>query len=434
MTLDWLPMIRNSILLTMVIYFIFSLGLKTIDAPLIFDDSALIYQDSSIRSLSSWWSSLGTTLRPVAKLTFALENELYDPLPRHLRLLNLGLLLVLSFSIWSFILKILPQKKSFSWLGAILLFWWLSLPIGQDQWVLVSHRSVILSLLFFVGALHSFFDRSLRGVLIFGILAVLSRETVGLAVFYLLWRLLQNRGSSRWLVLVAFAAGCLALIGFPRWQELISFSQSQANFYDKIGEQWASAFYGFKEIFWASHVSIDPEYPRHLQLRSIHLLLWIFVFIFAFIKRNREPLSWWVVAVLLVLPQHSFILRLDSYSYKPFWMASVMLVFGVIAQRFRFWKPFIAIIFLALMVRNLHMTHERAPRYLSLTSIWKEATEGAVSKVRPWLNLGTLYTQNGDLTKAREAFERAQKIDPLNTEVLHKLEAVKSLETLEDQD
>jgi Flp pilus assembly protein TadD len=131
--------------------------------------------------------------------------------------------------------------------------------------------------------------------------------------------------------------------------------------------------------------------------------------------RSRLPWVFFSVFwfVILLLPTHSLIPRMDLASERhlylaglgPYWLAGLAL--AALPGRLT-WRAAA----LALTLIGLAFTHLRNLDYRDELSLWRQTTALDPANPRAWNNLGWAYLLAGRKEEARQAFRRTLAIDP----------------------
>lgn len=235
--------------LTLLIY------LPGLQGPFVFDDYANILQNAKLSLPNLSWRSLadaafsmnaGPLMRPVSMLSFALNRYCFGSEPFSFKLVNLfihlinGLLvfLLLHYLFIAFRKLHAPtlMQKSLDWLALLTGTLWLVHPLNLTAVLYVVQRETSLSSLFMLAGVNFYAWARLRqldgqgthwtlfpGTVLFGVLAVLSKESGALMPCYLLvveaclFRFQFPDDRARWTIggffsLFLFLPGLLALV------------------------------------------------------------------------------------------------------------------------------------------------------------------------------------------------------------------------------
>lgn len=406
-------------------------------APYQYDDYVTPVKDPASQSLGAFARSLPRTLRPLTKLTYAAESSAEATSAPARRVVNAGLFLACVA-----LLALLARASGLDSLSAAgIATVWAAHPVHAETVIALAGRSVLLSLGLILASAVLLARRRVRLALCVAVLAVLARETawawlVGCASFAA-W----ERGVSRRLVgtvaLASFTLGGVLTLVSARLRELMLFSWTDPDAWNRLGLQWAALPRGVLLLFVApGDFSVDMEFlPRGL-LRFGYILAALALYGTAgwllFRRRSTAPLR--LAALLwlcLVLPLHSVVPKLDPLTARSFSGSSAALAAlfaAALAARQLPKRPALfvagAVVCLATLVP---LTRAQAARYRDPVALWRDAVQKSTTKTRPLINLGTLLAQTGDLVEARRTLEEAVRRNPQSRESRERLAAVNVL-------
>ncbi|NTV95288.1 MAG: tetratricopeptide repeat protein [Thiobacillus sp.] len=387
-----------------------------------FDDFNVIVDNPAAHSLAAWWAGM-PGIRPLLKLSYAL-NWLADPGPFGFHAVNVLLHLVNVALVWR-LTGHLPaasaERRQATRVVATLLF--AVHPIQTESVTYVSGRSMVLMASFGLAGLLAWLEapgharpglwRLAAGLLL--VAAILTKEVaVVLPLTLLLFR--QPAGKARWLPLVLAGLALAALFGLFGYRHLFAEPAPRGLAANLLSEANA-VYYLLGQLFRPWALNIDPVLPEltgwsllsAAQVTGIAAALaaaWRF--------RHSRPWLTFAVAwfVILLLPTHSLIPRLDLASERhlylaglgPFWLVGVALA----ALPGRLAWPAVA----ALALAGVAFTHLRNQDYRDEISLWRQTTAQSPGNARAWNNLGWAYLLAGRKDAARPAFQRALEIEP----------------------
>ncbi|MDP2832386.1 MAG: tetratricopeptide repeat protein [Pseudomonadota bacterium] len=402
--------------------------LNALPAAFQFDDYNIIVDNPSVHSLAGWWQQV-FTLRPLLKLGYALNwSSGFGAFGFHavnllLHLANVALLWRLSAHFprpdnWN------QEQNRHARLLLLLLF--ALHPIQSESVTYVSGRSMSQMALFSLAGLlcwleaaaHSRPWRWRGAALLCFTAAVLSKE-VALAIPLLLFPMRGGRRDT--FLLASFLAGFLvmaALLLFLAfgYQRLLSEPLARG-----LGVNLASelnaVFYLLGQLLHPHALNIDPDLPElhgFSPLLGLQLTLLASALVLAWRQRRQWPwfafgLAWFL---LLLLPTHSLIPRLDLASERHlylagigvYWIAVVTLT-GLLSARFR------AGLLLLLALAGIGFTAARNVDYQNEISLWQATVMQSPGKARAWNNLGYAYRLAGQFPEARAAYREALRHD-----------------------
>jgi tetratricopeptide (TPR) repeat protein len=408
-------------------------------APYQYDDYVTPVKDPASQSLESWARALPRTLRPLTKLSYAIESSLgADSAPAR-RVFN-----ALTFAGAAALLALLARALGVGWFGALgLSTAWACHPAHAETVVALAGRSVLLALALTLASAALWFWNRPRAAIAFALLAVLARETAVLWFVICVALVVRSRAPSRarWIATVAGSAllGALVVLASSRWRALLAFSFSGPSVANRLGLQWA-AISRETWLFFAepTRFSVDMDFAPVAGERLFYVLasagLYALAVALALHPRSSRGLR---LAALFwlswVLPLHSIVPKLDPLTARSVSASSaawVLIAASLGASsnaRFRdarFWIAGIAWVSTTLLIP---ITRERARLYQDPVALWRDAAEQSRNSTRPLVNLGTLLAQRGDLEEAQKVLERAVRRDASNLEARARLSSVLTL-------
>lgn len=405
-----------------------------VSAPYQYDDYVTPVKDPASQSLGAFASSVPGTLRPLTKLTYAMESSAGATSAPARRLLNGGLFLACAA-----LLALLARTGGLDpGIAAGLAAMWAAHPVHAETVIALAGRSVLLSLALILASALLLARRRARAALCVAVLAVLARETawawlVGCASFAA-W----ERGVSRRLI-VAVASVTFTLGGFvalltARMRELVAFSWSDPDAWNRLGLQWAALPRGVLLLFAdPGAFTVDMEFLPNGVVRLGYLLTSFALYAGAgwllFRRTSSAPIR--LAALLwlcLVLPLHSVVPKLDPLTARSFSASSAALVALGSAFLGAHGLPRRPAVFVTAVMLCLGalvpLTRTRAALYRDPVALWRDAARKTTTKTRPLINLGTLLAQTGDLVEARRTLEEAVRRNPQSRESRERLAAV----------
>jgi hypothetical protein len=407
---------------------------RGLDGPYHFDDFTTPLGDPASQSLSAWQQHAGHTLRPLTKLTYALEAE--SPLtntPWSRRLVSISLH-VISAGLLLLLIRRLAPDASPMW-GAVLVAVWFLHPVHADAVLLASGRSAELSNLFVIAALvASCGSRRWLAAFFFG-LACASRETA-IAALLPLAALAAARMPGRWRAVGRELGPSLAIGGVivfwlamtPRYRILADYSMLGRPFWSSVIAQVSAVPVGLALLFQPSRLSIDYGIP--LADGAGHLLFLIGVLLYSCAAAavvwlsRRSPaaavgLSLWVAALL---PTQSVVPKLDALSNRPLSLAlaGMMLAAAPLVQRTVRRQAFAlaaACVALTLTATLSVATAQRADLFRSDLRLWQDAAAKSRVNERPYIQYAILLRESGKPREALDALSVAARINPFSSEI-----------------
>ncbi len=431
-----------------------------LSGPYHFDDYATPLGDPASQSLAAWQQYLPVTLRPVTKLSYALEAEAGiggDPAPR--RLVSILLQVITAGLLFLLIARLAPDAapRSATWGAVFLAAIWLVHPVHADSILMLSGRTAVLSTVFLLAALLALErSHSWWAALLF-VLACLSRETA-LAGLLPLAVLATSRPGARPRevlreiapLLIASAIVFLWILTTPRYVDLAEFSFLGRPFWPSFSSQVGAVPVGLWLLFNPSALSIDYGIPLPTKPLEPMVLLGLAMYvaaaigIFVFLRRSRPVaigLALWLAALL---PTQSLIPKLDALTNRPLSLAlaGLLLVAAPLLAVGWSWlrvKPagmsgeqtasqpasgvpagtrwVAACSAVALLLVLTTATTRRAEMFQSELSLWQDAAAKSYANARPHLQVAMLLKDQSLHHEALEALSTARTIDPFSSRI-----------------
>lgn len=400
--------------------------LNALPAAFQFDDYNIIVDNPNVHSLTLWWQQV-FTLRPLLKLGYALNwSSGFGAFGFHainiaLHLANMALLWRLSAYFprpegWN------QEQNRHARLLLLLLF--ALHPIQSESVTYISGRSMSQMALFSLAGLLCWLEAAARlrpwrwrvAALLCFSAALLSKEVA--LVIPLLLLLFPNTNARRdvfWLAGFLATAALLLFLVFG-YQRLLTEPLAR-DLGVNLASELNAVFYLLGQLLQPHALNIDPDLPEihaFSPLLGLQLALLSAALVLACWQRRQRPwlafgLVWFM---LLLLPTHSLIPRLDLASERHlylagigvYWIAAVTLT-GLLTARFR------AGLVLLLAMAGMGFTAARNVDYQNEISLWQTTVMQSPGKARTWNNLGYAYRLAGQLPEARAAFNEALRHD-----------------------
>ncbi|MDD5390234.1 MAG: tetratricopeptide repeat protein [Gallionellaceae bacterium] len=401
--------------------------LNALPAAFQFDDYNIIVDNPNVHSLALWWQQV-FTLRPLLKLGYALNwSSGFGAFGFHavnllLHLANVALLWRLSAHFprpadWN------QEQNRHARLLLLLLF--ALHPIQSESVTYISGRSMSQMALFSLAGLWFWLEAAARsrpwlwrGAALFCFTAaVLSKEVALVAPLLLLLFPRRNaRRDALWLAGFLFGATLLLFLAFG-YQRLLTEPPAR-DLGVNLASELNAVFYLLGQLLRPLALNIDPDLPElhgFSPLLGVQAALLAGALALAWWRRARWPwfifgLAWFL---LLLLPTHSLIPRLDLASERHlylaaigvYWLAAVALT-GLLSARYR------AALLILLALAGMSFTAARNVDYQNEINLWQTTVKQSPGKARAWNNLGYAYRLAGRLPEARAAFNEALRHDP----------------------
>jgi hypothetical protein len=419
---------RDRALALAVALAVFGLWATGLRGPYHFDDHVTPLDDPASRGPGAFVAHLATTLRPVTKLTYALEAGAgLDGAPAARRAVSAaahaagaGLLLLL----------LLALAPGASRAGPVLLALVYGVhPVHAEAVLAVAGRSATLAGALCLGALLAHVRGRLRLAAALYLLAGLARETAALALLVLIAAELALgarpwREHARRLAPALVAAAVLAawLGATPRYRHLADYSVHGRPVGRSAVQQVAAVPVGLSLYARPAALSIDHGVPLPSRPGAPLFLAGLALFAAAaaavvLAARRRAALAavglgLWLAALL---PTQSVVPKLDPLTERPLGLALAALALAAAAV------PWPARARRALLVASgaaaallAAATVQRGQLYRSDLALWADAARTSRANPRPHVNHGLLLLEGGRPAEARAALARARCIAPLD--------------------
>jgi hypothetical protein len=409
--------------------------LPALDAPYQFDDYNTPVGDPASQSLANWWQSLPRTLRPLTKLTYALESSLGAESAAARRVLN-ALLLAGCVVLLKALLEAVAKAPAA--LALLFASVWAVHPAHAETVVALAGRPVLLSLLLILGsALLLVRERPGLG-LGCAFLALLARESALPWVVACAALAAHQRGiSARRIVggaALAFGAGALVLSSSSGLRALVESAFAAGGAWNRLGLQWAAVTRGTFMLF-ASPAAFTPDMefaPSGVARLGLIVATLVLYCAAAWVVLTQPRLRLFALLWLcIVLPTHSIVPKLDVLTARPF-SASLAPLLGLAAcglvarlGRAPRLEAGATLVLASVFLILFPLTRHRAELYRDPVALWRDAAEATTHKARPLVNLGTLLARKGELREAESVLTRALERDPGSVDIRLRLSKVR---------
>jgi hypothetical protein len=392
-----------------------------------FDDFRNVVRDPATTELAVLLERLPHGLRPLTRLSYFLDAQLYGMQPAGLLSTNLLLHLV------SVLLVFALARRRLSSTGALLAALFFAVqPANAEVVAYVSGRSTgLMTPLLLAGLLLYDRQRTSSALLFFGLACLAKEHALIFPMLVLVWELTRTESrpaAVRAVLLAAIAAGVVSgiLFSLESYRALVSHALADRS----IGQSLLANGRAIPEMLslwvrpWA--LSADHEFNPHLRLAAslAGLLFLAGAALVAFALRRRSPILalailWSLVALL---PTNSVLAKPDLVTEKPLYLAwvgpsfaigaALSALFSAIAHRAA--RPalmgFAAVLLFALIGASVW----RASLWRDPVALWTDAVAKAPYKSRCWNNLGMASLVAQREAEAVLAFQRAVFLDPAN--------------------
>ncbi len=411
--------------------------LRSLSGPYHFDDWTTPMSDPASQSLRAFFTHVFSTLRPVSKLTFAVESELgYGAVPEARRAVSA---LIHALSALLLFRWLVALRTPLAVSAALAILFGVH-PIQAEGVLSVAGRGMPLALVFVLGS-FLLLDRDRRGAssAMFA-LACLSRETAVFALFPLALHELARRDPSRgrrdllralgrleWHATVALAFTAMTLL-HHRYGALLDFSMHARPYGPSVAAQLAAVPVGLSLYARFGALTIDhgealPHgFDAPLVLIGAACLVGLIGAAgwFAWRRHRVEAVGLGLVVAAL-LPTQSFIPKLDPLTERPFAWALAGFVIALsrpvsraVAARTSSVRVASWTALVTALASCLVATEERGSLYATDLALWGQAASLSVVNPRPHYNVALAWLDAGKPAEALREATRAHDIDPFD--------------------
>lgn len=403
-------------------------------APYQYDDFNTPVGDAASQSLGSWWQLLPRTLRPLTKLSYALESSWGADTAPARRLLNA----LLFGGCVASLKRLLEAANVSAALSLLVACVWAVHPVHAETVVALAGRPVLLALLLILTSALCL-ARGRPGLsLLLAVLALLARESSLPWLVACAGLVLHQRGLARGRVVaagvMAFGAGALLLASSSGLRALVASAFRATDAWNRLGLQWAALTKGTFALFITPGAfTPDMEFAPSGAARLALILTTLTLYAAAvwLVIRRPQLRTFALLWLCLVLPTHSVAPKLDVLTARPF---SASLAPLLALATCALW-PWLAarprrltaatLLLAAAFAGSFVLTRHRATLYRDPIALWLDAAERTTRKVRPLVNLGTLLARDGQLAEAERALEEALARDPHSVDIRLRLSKVR---------
>ncbi len=392
-----------------------------------FDDFLNVVRDPATTDATALLDRLQHGLRPLTRLSYFVDAQIYGMRAAGFLATNLLLHLVTTALVFALARQRLDRLPAF--LAA--LFFALQ-PANAEVVAYVSGRSTGLMTALLLGGLL-LHDRGQRlGAYALFALACLAKEVA--LIFPLLlvaWEATRLRPRTvvvrEATIALAFAVMiAAALLALDGYQSMLSWSFAFRSVGDNIlaNGRAIPAMLSLWVRPWALSADHDFDPTDHVAASLTGLVLMVAVACAAIALRRRRPLLalallWPLIALL---PTNSIIAKIDLVTEKPLYLAWVVpaIALGAAASALlaraagRTLRTLAVAVTAATLCAMAGASWWRASLWRDPIALWSDAVAKAPGKSRCWNNLGMAHLVAGQEAAALVAFERAVSLDPAN--------------------
>jgi protein O-mannosyl-transferase len=392
-----------------------------------FDDFRNVVRDPATTDVAALLERLPHGLRPLTRLSYFIDAQLYGVQPAGFLSTNLLLHAITVSLVFALARRRLDTMTA---LAAALLF--AVQPANAEVVAYISGRSTGLMTPLLLGGLLLYDHGKRVGALLLFWLACLAKEhALVFPALVLAWEIARTEprsGVVRDFAITIGLAGIVAagLLVTDSYRTLLPHWLSDRS----IGENVLANARAIPQMLslwvrpWA--LSVDHEFDRRLHLGAsiAGLLLLLTAAAIAFVLRRRRPMLALAIAwpLIALLPTNSVLAKPDLVTEKPLYLAWVGVAIALgsgmtallgstanrVTQRVIFGAA--GLLLCALIGASVW----RASLWRDPIALWADAVAKAPHKSRCWNNLGMANLAADRELEAVEAFERAVLLDPAN--------------------
>jgi tetratricopeptide (TPR) repeat protein len=398
-----------------------------------FDDYNVIVGSSPVHALDAWLANLGGGLRPLLKLTYAL-NWIASPAPAGFHVFNVLVHLAnagLAYALAKlFCQRCLPQRDA-NWIAFAAALMFALHPAHTEAVTYVSGRSSSLMAMFYLAALWTYARATqaqeggslrLASLGLFALALAVKESALMLPIALLVWEWVfrtpwRSVVSRQWPYWLLAALAALALMLHPGYAALMRDSFQLRSLGDSFMTQLAGATVLLGKLLWPAALNIDPELPLIGDASAVLAYVAGLALLLAIAWRSRASRPWislglmWAIAHLILL--NTFFPRIDGVNERQLYWADWGL-FLMVAVEMESWLPRpLARATLALLAcALLATTIMRNEVYSSEIALWQDTVKKSPHKARAHNNLGYAYSLAGRDDEAMDAYREALRLDP----------------------
>jgi len=388
-----------------------------------FDDLQNVVLDPATTELSALLERLPHGLRPLTRLSYFIDAQLFGMRPAGFLATNLLLHVITTALVFAL------ARRRLSPLAAILAALFFALqPANAEVVAYVSGRSTGLMTPLLLGGLL-LHDRGQRpaAYVLFALACLAKEVALVFPLLLLAWEVTRERPRPlRESAIAMVFAGllCAALLTLESYQSMISWSLA----FRSVGENLLANGRAIPVMLslwvrpWALSPDHDFDAAGHLVTSVIGLACLAVIAVLAIRLRRRQPLIalallWPLVALL---PTNSIIAKIDLVTEKPLYLAWVGIAMALgagvaaMANGAVDRKTRTATLAMTVLFAMVCASWWRASLWRDPVSLWTDAVAQAPQKSRCWNNLGMAYLVARRDAEAVAAFQQSVMLDPLN--------------------
>lgn len=407
-----------------------------------FDDFHLIVDNPEVASLGAAWSSLPVSLRPLTKLTLALNVSAHGFRPFGFHLVNLALHLCSTLLLYRLVEGIRSWKGSAfpaAWCAAAI---FLLHPAQTEAVTYISGRSTGLMTACMLFALWLALRADVAreraaawrtGSMVAFVAAIAAKESaLVFPLLYLIWLLaLENRPwrptlAAVWPYVLMSAACVVAFVWHPRYHGLIVDAATRLPWNETALSHVSAVAALLGVVICPWRVNIDHALPVARSLGDVWpqiLILVVALLVGVWSSRQSRVFAGGVIwGLAALLPTQSFLVRQDLIADRMLYLPLVGLSIAMADLMARasaaaplraprpaaMWRAAAVAVSLVLAL----FTVRRNLQYGSEVALWRDSVEKAPLNARAHHNLGYAYEQAGELEPAVREYRAAIALDP----------------------
>ena len=408
-----------------------------------YDDYNVIVNYSPVHSLKDCFKDMLHGIRPLLKLTYALNwtsglglfGFHFFNISIHAANGVLVFYLVRFFSMSRVLENTgIHQNQQTAFIAA--LFFVLH-PLQTEAVTYISGRSMSLMTFFYLTSLLFYINgrQKQKWLLQFVcspflfLAAVATKEiAVTLPVALLLWEVFAETKSLKsayfkqivhWIFLVIIG---LILFLKPSYHNLLTFAFSERTLYENLLTQINAVTYLLSKLFWIGRLNIDPDLPVIHEMDFLTVIQLSFLLgIFFYLTVSSKLKLWWRFGafwfVLHLLPTNSIVPRLDVVNDRQMYLALVGVALPLSFEIDCFYatslkyKTAIKTVVISTLLVFFLFTFMRNQDYYSEIALWEDASYKSPYKARVFNNLGVAYEVAGNNEKAYKLYVKALELD-----------------------
>ncbi len=397
----------------------------------LFDDYITPLGDPASQGLGDFFRQLGTTIRPLTKLTYSLEATLgldTANIRRGLQILVHAGNAVLFYCI---VRKVCADSVRNDLVVLLVVAVYLLHPIQAEKVLAIAGRPTLLMEGLLLAAVLAALNRRFIGSLLLFIGSILARETAVCFLPLFIALFVPAKKHERWLLVALVLLALCLLLATPRYRDLAAFSFTGRDVSLSSIRQVSAIPVGLSLYFTPWRLSIDhgEQLATHLFdplfLAGLAIII-LLALLLAVPKVPVQGAACWILGSLL--PTQSCIPKIDALTERPFALALAGVLALVVFVCRRSPTGMLRYLPVVLLLAALPVVpvaaRQRALLYRDELAIWRDAMEKSATNIRPHLNSATLLIGKGRMEEAQAVMLQAAGINPFDADLLAKLRMV----------